>query len=218
VFVVYKITNLQSGRYYIGVHKTNNPDDDYFGSGVEIREAVEQLGRDAFKKEIVQTFEHECDAFKLEAQLVTLELIHSGKLYNRMVGGKGGWDHIPREVNLKNLSNARAKLATLKTNPEKRLEINQLVSTALKKLYRTSPAFKAKFTRFHPSKTLWVGRRHSAETKVKMSVAKKGIQTTGTLGTVFVFSILKRESRRIKKDELSDYFAAGWSRGRKMSF
>ncbi len=39
-YVVYKTTNLVNSKYYIGVHRTNDPNDDYLGSGNLIKRAI----------------------------------------------------------------------------------------------------------------------------------------------------------------------------------
>jgi hypothetical protein len=94
VYTVYKIIHLLSGRFYVGVHKTDNPADDYFGSGAKIKEAIAQFGLENFKKEILGKFDCPEDAFKMEADIVTSEAIESGWLFNKMLGGKGGWDYV----------------------------------------------------------------------------------------------------------------------------
>jgi len=48
---VYSITNLISGKQYIGAEKRDKPE--YFGSGKLIKEAIEEFGEENFKKEIV---------------------------------------------------------------------------------------------------------------------------------------------------------------------
>jgi hypothetical protein len=98
MYTVYKITNNINGKYYIGVHKTNDPNDNYYGSGTTIKKAIKKYGKENFSKEILYTFECKRDAYLMESKIVD---INDPKSYNEKEGGIGGWDY----VNLLNLPN-----------------------------------------------------------------------------------------------------------------
>lgn len=49
-YFTYKITNLLNGRYYLGIHATNNLDDGYMGSGVCIKGAIKSMGGATLRK------------------------------------------------------------------------------------------------------------------------------------------------------------------------
>jgi hypothetical protein len=87
LYTVYRTTNTVTGRFYIGVHKTNNPLDDYLGSGLALKEAIKKYGRKTFTKEVLFSFEHRDDAYAKEKELVTKVLIESGQVYNIATGG-----------------------------------------------------------------------------------------------------------------------------------
>ena len=55
-FYFYKITNNKNGKYYYGVHSTNDLNDGYMGSGVGIKRAIEKYCIDSFTKEYVRFF------------------------------------------------------------------------------------------------------------------------------------------------------------------
>lgn len=89
MYTVYKITNLINEKYYIGVHKTTNINDDYMGSGVAIKNAIKKHGKENFQKEILFITENKDEAYALEKSL-TIDF-NTNQNYNMKIGGVGGW-------------------------------------------------------------------------------------------------------------------------------
>jgi hypothetical protein len=87
MYIVYKTTNLINNMIYIGVHKTNNIDDGYIGSGKFFKLAVKKYGKNYFKKEILFIYDNIEDAYKKEKELVNEDFIMSDKTYNLVCGG-----------------------------------------------------------------------------------------------------------------------------------
>lgn len=84
----YKITNKLNGKYYYGVHNTDNLDDGYFGSGKILKKAYQKYGVENFEKEIIEFFDTEEEAFAHEKKIVNEELIRDDNCYNVQIGGK----------------------------------------------------------------------------------------------------------------------------------
>ncbi len=86
--IIYKTTNLQNGKIYIGKAKTNNPM--YLGSGSILREAIKKYGRSMFLKEILE----ECDDCLLDEREVfwisKFDSTNRSVGYNITKGGTGG--------------------------------------------------------------------------------------------------------------------------------
>lgn len=84
---LYKITNNINGKYYIGRHSTDNLDDNYYGSGVGIVNAVKKYGIENFSKEILHYCETTEELWELERKIVNAEVVKDKKSYNMAYGG-----------------------------------------------------------------------------------------------------------------------------------
>jgi GIY-YIG catalytic domain. len=89
VYIVYKITNKQNNKIYIGKTKENN--DDYFGSGLLIKRAIKKYGIENFTKEIIEICLNEEQLNEREMFWIN-EFNSTNKNigYNITSGGNGG--------------------------------------------------------------------------------------------------------------------------------
>ena len=85
---IYRTTNLVNHKIYIGV--TNKNKGGYLGSGTHLKKAIERYGRENFKREILEQFDTEAEAFQREAESVDNEFVKDPMNYNIKTGGKGG--------------------------------------------------------------------------------------------------------------------------------
>jgi len=86
---VYKTTHKASGNYYIGVHSTDKLEDGYLGSGKRLWNSIRKHGKEAFEREILKQCNSREDAYALEKELVTKELLKDTLCMNLSLGGSG---------------------------------------------------------------------------------------------------------------------------------
>jgi hypothetical protein len=96
-YVIYKILNKVNGKFYVGIHKTKDINDDYYGSGHRIKAAIKKYGIENFEKIILHVFTRRRDAVNKEKEIVNEELIKNPLCYNLTVGGCGGFHHIRKQ-------------------------------------------------------------------------------------------------------------------------
>lgn len=89
-FYSYKITNNINNKQYIGVHRTNNLDDGYMGSGVLLKKAQRKYGIENFSKEILKYYLSETEMYNDEKNLIE----NFKPEYNLHEGGSGGWKYV----------------------------------------------------------------------------------------------------------------------------
>lgn len=92
--MLYKTTNLVNGKIYIGVHKTEDINDPYMGSGKRLLLAIEKYGVKNFEKTILEYFDDAESMYAREKEIVNKEFLCREDVYNLKVGGEGGFDWI----------------------------------------------------------------------------------------------------------------------------
>lgn len=204
-YTIYKVTNKVNGKIYIGAHETKDLDDGYMGSGKVIKKALNKYGVENFEKEILELFDDSEKMYKMESKLVTTDFIEKDDNYNIVEGGRGGWGHINNNLTLEH----RAFLRKTAKKTFEQFNEDRKNNPELDALYREKCGKHFK------------GKKHTAETKRKIgavtSKAQKG-EGNSVYGTMWIHSLTEKVSKRVDKDELSEWENKGWLKGRKMIF
>jgi group I intron endonuclease len=200
---IYKTTNLINGKFYVGMHSTNDLNDGYLGSGNRLRRSIRRNGKDNFKLEILEFLPDRTSLSLREKELINEDLLKDPMCMNLKLGGFGGFVndvHRDRfiEASKKNLIKGPNKIKQLRLDSEWVKKFSIQVKLGLHKSNFNPATFK--------------GKLHSVETKQKISEAKKGKGTgnaNSQFGTMWITN--STENKKIKKEEI---IPIGWNPGR----
>ena len=210
IHYLYKTTCLVTGRYYIGMHSTTTLEDGYMGSGKRLRYSIRKYGVENHVKEILEFFDSRELLVEAEKEAITPEMITDKNCMNLKKGGEGGGTIWSKKhfvsfttAGINNFNKTfeirKKKIFEIRNNPEKLKWYGEKVSKGLLTYYKTNTnAFKDK--------------KHSDETKKRISNVKKGTglkEKNSQYGTMWITNGV--ENRKIKKE---DIIPEGWYRGR----
>jgi hypothetical protein len=214
-YYLYQITNLLNEKVYVGVHRTDNLDDGYMGSGTLLKRAQSRYGLENFKKEILEYFENEEDMFQREAEIVNPEFAAREDVYNLVEGGKGF-----STVSSVKATRAREKLREL--DEEFRLRYAKALSNS-----HPGISLEKQKKMIEAKRNLLTGAAHDPEMRAEMfrrsqtpeararhRAAVQGIgkgERNSQFGTMWITN--EKENKKIKKDEP---IPEGWRRGRSL--
>lgn len=162
IYTVYKVTNIINDRYYIGVHKTTNPNDRYMGSGPLIKAAIAKYGKSNFIKSVLFEYDNKEEAYSKEQEILNSLLGADSKCYNLNEGGCGGWDYV-NSLNLPNpmhnpISKQKQRDAMLATRSKNKEHYDSISKQNLNKAVEVNTGKKrpehAKLMKDHMNK-LW---------------------------------------------------------------
>lgn len=152
---IYK-TIRDDGKFYIGMHSTNDLDDGYMGSGVRLVNSIKKHGIDKHRREIIIFANTREELATLEREMVTEELLMDTMCMNLKIGGDGGWSHVDW--------NGR------RHSPKSKQQISESQKNRWTTELRSAWAEKQT-----GAGNAHYGKKHSEETRSKMSNAQRGV-------------------------------------------
>lgn len=199
---IYKTTCQVTGKFYVGMHSTDDLDDGYLGSGKILGYSLAKHGKENHKKEILEFLPDRVALKAREAEIVNEELLADPRCINLKYGGEGGWDHVTGE---QRIPGALAMNEKIWTDPAYREAHSARSSVTLK---NTHSLGLIKYSTFQ-------GRTHTDKTKQLMSAKAKDRvgEKNNQFGTVWVSK--DGIAKKINEDFLSQFIQEGYKRGRK---
>ena len=209
---IYKTTNLLSGRYYIGMHSTDNLEDGYLGSGTYLKRSINKHGKENHSIEILEFLNSREELAAREKEIVSLQEIANKECMNLKVGGEGGFtveqakkgrqatDKVLEEKYGSNFRVIVGKQYYDNSSEEQLQKRNALIARRLKEVGFDHATFK--------------GKKHSEETLNRMREVKvghgKGVENS-QFGKCWITN--ETENKKIHKGDL---IPEGWRLGRKI--
>jgi hypothetical protein len=160
---IYKTTNLLNNRYYIGLHSTNNLKDGYLGSGTRLKRSLNKHGKENHQLEILEFCKTRDELKSRETEIVNLNEIAKKECMNLRIGGVGGF--MNKEHQLKCNIGSRILMISKWNNIEYRNKMSNILIENTKAAHLNG---NCKYDNFK-------GKKHSDETKQKMSNSSKGM-------------------------------------------
>ena len=186
---IYETINLINSKKYIGKHKSSKFDDNYYGSGITLKRAINKYGKENFKVKILEEIETNQDDLDLREMywIEHFNAVNDNNYYNRSYGGKEeGWTGFNKArkedftlggmYGKHHTKESKNKISVSKKerlkNPD---EIEKYSIRAkerwknLKQRQEQSERFKGKNNPRYGKPSIFKGRHHTIETKEILS-------------------------------------------------
>lgn len=207
---LYKTINLINNKYYYGMHSTSNLNDGYLGSGKRLRYSINKYGKENFKLEIIKFCKDKEELAEAEKTLITEELLKDLQCMNLKPGGYGGSGS--------GILNGFYGKVRSTEHKEKMLDGHKLKFSdeQWKEIFKKDLSDKMIMHYKNGGIHAWIDRKHTEETKNKMSnTAKLRIgDKCSSYGTYWITK--DGVNKKIKREELETYLAQNWIKGRKV--
>ena len=214
-YTVYRTTNSVSGRYYFGVHKTEDPNAGYLGSSSYIRAAIAKHGEAALSKDVLFVYANSESAFGKEDELIQAYRGLDPLCMNLRRGGSGGFDWI----NGRGLNNSNGNWRKGVQAASRLVASSQERKTALVSMARWARMFRtdAHRKRVIAMNLARIGTHRTLAEKASISRGHMG-SMNGQFGKKWVYHPVLRSSKPVGASELGSLLGEGWVLGRKMKF
>lgn len=218
---IYKTTCQVTGKFYVGMHSTDNLEDGYIGSGKILCYSISKHGKENHVKEILEFCSSRDELKQREKEIVNEELLQNPLNINLKYGGEGGWDHIKNSSSYK----AQQEKAGLnggfknryKWSEETEIRVRSIISKSSKiTMNRLHAERGQEMANYLASARLIACSKASIEKRKNTFKARdhmKG-EKNSQFGTCWINDGIK--AIKIKKELLDEYLIKGYFKGRKI--
>jgi hypothetical protein len=227
---IYKTTCTVTGKYYIGMHSTDDLDDGYVGSGKRLGYSIRKYGKENHKCEIIEHLPDRESLRKRESELVCEDKLTDPLCMNLKLGGDGGFDHILHHEDQREWAKAGRAQTTeiLLGRGITQADLSKRGIDSARKQKKNvafDPELQLKYSFAHNKELQQAG--NSPEARAKASESLKRYHelhkpqlgdNNSQYGTCWVHSLTEKKSMKISKADLEAHLALGWQAGRKMKF
>lgn len=211
--VIYKTTCKITGRYYIGMHSTDNLQDGYIGSGKRLWQSIKKHGAE---QHVCEVLEHHPtrEALRLrEEQLVNDTLLQDPMCMNLALGGGHGWDYANTPEGIERRRPTFVAWHRAGHNAFLAKYNADSAFNAAQRAHLKRGSDKAALTPSHG----FSGRTHSLEAKQKMIAAKQLKPACNpSAGKPWMYNPELERSQKVNVADIDAFKQLGWLLGRKM--
>ena len=206
---IYRTTCTVTGKFYVGMHSTDNLEDGYLGSGKILGYSRHKYGDENHVREILEYLQSREELKQREKEIVNEQLLSDPLNINLKYGGDGGWDQLNKDG--RNVYGTNGKLGFGGENLAK-----GRTSEIAKLKWKNHRAKYIKALALTQHLMVEAAKSESAKTKRAKTNCERNFQI-GEKNSQFGTCWVTKDSKplKIKKDQLDEYLANGYSRGRK---
>jgi len=205
---IYKTTCITTSKFYYGMHSTDNLDDGYLGSGKRLGYSINKHGRKNHICEKLEFFNSREILTKREEEIVNNDLLKDPLCMNLKLGGEGGPCGGNTGWSLMNSNSEIQKIKSYKGHEK----IKWLLENDLEWSKKFKEKISSSLKEARKNNNHWIGRKHSLESKTKMSISHKG---KNIHNSNFKWVSNDKETKKIKITEIENYLENGWISGRR---
>lgn len=206
---IYKTTCTVTGRYYIGMHSTDDLNDGYIGSGKRLWYSIQKHGKAAHVCTILEHFPDRVSLKRREREIIDERMLGDTQCMNLRLGGEGGFDHVNSDSEIQKAKNLKSQIAmkTLaETDPEWASRRSEKHRINMKESYRSGDRVVPKgFSQ------AFRGKKHTEETLQKLRNKPKLLgNKNGSFGSRWMTDPTTLVSKKISADRIEAMKVLGW--------
>jgi hypothetical protein len=217
---IYKTTCQVTGRYYIGMHSTDDLEDGYKGSGKRLWYSIKKYGLDKHICTVLEFLTNREELRIRERELVDEDLLNDSQCMNLKIGGEGGWPNLSAEIRTKaGLAGGFAKLNELSDDSKRKIALGKLLGNKMSSERLSNLWLSDRENQLNLLLTRTGIHAHNENARVKRKETQLRIkfqqgENNSQYGSRWMNDGVN--PKRVTKEKIEEYISNGWKFGRKV--